>query len=59
MSRKWLVVKASGGGGLGDSIKSLLVAALYASLSGRTLVVDWSGGVYSDGDDNPFWRLFS
>lgn len=58
MTDKYLVVKASGGGGLGDSIKSVLVAALYASLSDRILVVDWLGSLYSDGQINPFNNLF-
>lgn len=58
MTHKYLVVKASGGGGLGDSIKSVLVGALYASLSDRILVVDWFGGLYGNGEINPFYSLF-
>ena len=58
MADKYLVLKASGGGGLGDSIKALLVAATYASLSNRVLVVDWNGGVYQQGDNNALDHLF-
>ncbi len=55
---KALVLKASGGGGLGDSIKSVLAAALYANRSNRALYVDWSGGVYSADGLNPFGDFF-
>ena len=58
MSDKWLVVKASGGSGLGDLIKSVLVGALYASLSKRIFVVDWAGSVYSDDGINIFPKIF-
>jgi len=58
MIDKWLVLKASGGGGLGDSIKSLLVAAYYAHLSQRTLVVDWRGSVYAEQGVDVFAHLF-
>ena len=57
-NQKFLIAKGSGGGGLGDSIKSLLAAALYAELSQRILIVDWRGGVYSDGKNNPFDAVF-
>ena len=58
MSDKWLVLKASGGGGLGDSIKSLLVAAYYADLTNRVLVVDWRGSVYAEEGVDVFSYLF-
>lgn len=51
---KALVVKASGGGGLGDSVKAVVCAALYAERSQRALYVDWRGGVYDDGQNNMF-----
>lgn len=56
--KKYLVVKGSGGGGLGDRIRSVLVAALYANISKRILVIDWSDGIYADADVNAFHRLF-
>lgn len=56
---KYLIVKASGGGGLGDCIKSLLVAVLYAKHTGRIMVVDWTGGVYAETDIDPYSLFFS
>lgn len=56
---KYLIVKASGGGGLGDCIKSLLVGILYAKHSERILLVDWSGGVYADAGSDPYPMFFS
>ena len=58
MTDKWLVIKASGGGGLGDLIKSLLGAAVYASLTKRCLVVDWCGSVYDTEGVDIFESLF-
>ena len=58
MATKWLIVKASGGGGLGDLIKSALVGALYAKLTNRTLVVDWSNSIYSEDKTNLFPEFF-
>lgn len=59
MNKRYLLVKASGGGGLGDCIKSVLVAAKYAALSNRILVVDWAGGLYSAEGENPFYEFFA
>ena len=58
MTDKWLILKASGGGGLGDLIKSLLVAAVYASLTKRCLIVDWCGSVYDTDTVDIFEQLF-
>lgn len=55
---RYVIVKAPGGGGLGDCIKALLVAAWYADLSDRTLVVDWRGGVYADNGYDCFDDFF-
>ena len=56
MNKKCLVLKAAGGSGLGDLIKSLLVAVAYASLTKRYLFVDWSNSVYSE--ENVFALFF-
>lgn len=53
-----LVLKGSGGGGLGDKIWALLVAIMYARLSGRALHVDWRDTAYGDGTLNYFPLLF-
>jgi hypothetical protein len=53
---KFLLVK--GITGLGDRILCALGGILYARLSGRTLVVDWSDSLYSSGGDNVFHRFF-
>lgn len=55
---KSLVLKATGGGGLGDCVKSVLTAAHYAKLSNRALYVDWSGGIYADKGQDPFYQFF-
>jgi hypothetical protein len=44
--------------GLGNRTFSALTGILYAKLSGRTLVIDWSDGVYSDDGTNAFERFF-
>jgi hypothetical protein len=57
MSReRYLLVK--GQGGLGDRIQSLLTALVYAPLSGRRLVVDWSDSFYSATGENVFPLYF-
>jgi hypothetical protein len=52
----YLLVK--GHGGLGDRIQSLLTAFLYARLSGRRLVVDWSDSFYAAAGENVFPLYF-
>jgi hypothetical protein len=47
-----------GRAGLGNRMLSALTALLYARLSGRRLVVDWSDPTYSDDGSNVFHRLF-
>ena len=54
--KRFLLVK--GRGGLGNRVLALLSGILYARLSGRTLVVDWSDPVYSDDGTNVFHGLF-
>ncbi len=55
-SRRYLLVK--GRGGLGNRVLALLSGILYARLSGRVLVVDWSDPIYSDDGTNVFHELF-
>jgi hypothetical protein len=54
-----LVVKGSGGGGLGDRLWSVLVGILYSRLSGRAIFIDWSDGLYAEQGVNAFTSLFS
>ena len=53
---KFLLVK--GITGLGDRILCALSGILYAQLSGRTLLIDWSDPFYSSNGDNVFHRFF-
>jgi hypothetical protein len=53
---KFLLVK--GITGLGDRILCALGGILYAQLSGRTLVIDWSDPFYSSDGSNVFHRFF-
>ena len=53
-----LIVKGSGGGGLGDRIRSAIVGIIYAKLSNRKIYIDWSDGVYGDKGNNIFYLLF-
>lgn len=52
------ILLVKGKAGLGNRILSLLTASLYAKLSGRELLVDWSDPVYSDDGRNVFADLF-
>jgi hypothetical protein len=53
---KYLIVK--GIAGLGNRMLSALTGILYAKLSGRRLIVDWSDSTYSSDGSNVFNRLF-
>lgn len=55
---RYLVVKGSGGAGLGDKLRALISAVAYARLSGRRLYVDWNDPAYGDGRNNYFGDLF-
>jgi hypothetical protein len=55
--RKVLLVK--GISGLGNRIACALGGILYARLSGRSLVIDWSDALYSSHGDNVFHRFFT
>ena len=51
-------VLVKGKAGLGNRLSSVLSGALYARLSGRRLLVDWTDWVYSNDGSNVFKRLF-
>jgi hypothetical protein len=53
---KYLLVK--GRAGLGNRMLSALTGILYARLSGRRLIIDWSDYTYSDDGSNVFPRFF-
>ena len=55
-NQRYVLVK--GRSGLGNRLLSTLTALLYARLSGRRLLVDWSDEVYAAGGVNVFPRLF-
>ena len=59
MTKKYLIVKGAGGSGLGDCIRSLIVAILYAKLSNRTLHVDWKNTAYGSVEKNLFPELIN
>jgi len=54
---KYLIAK--GKAGLGNRINSTLTAILYAKLSDRVLVVDWSDYTYSQNGENVFPLYFN
>lgn len=53
---KYMIVK--GKAGLGNRILSALTGILYARLSGRKLIIDWSDPVYSNDGTNVFHHYF-
>jgi len=53
-----LVIKSSGGGGIGDSIRSLIAGIDYARRSGRSIYVDWSDGMFGPEGINVFSDFF-
>jgi len=54
----FLVVKGSGEAGIGDKLRAVISAVVYAQLSGRKLYVDWNDPAYGDGTYNYFPDLF-
>jgi len=56
IERKFLLVK--GRAGLGNRMLSALTGILYARLTDRRLLVDWSDPLYSDDGSNAFHRFF-
>ncbi|MEZ5582514.1 MAG: hypothetical protein R3F37_06955 [Candidatus Competibacteraceae bacterium] len=58
MVQQWVMVKGSGGGGLGDRLRAVLVGIAYARACGRGISVDWRDDVYAERGDNAFEHLF-
>lgn len=52
-----VMVKGTGGAGLGDLIRALLAGLHYATVSGRGLVPCWDDGLYGPIGENVFPRL--
>ena len=55
---KYLIVKGSGGGGLGDRLRSVLTAIIYAKLTNRIVYVDWTDGKLISQRRNVFYEYF-
>ena len=53
---RWLLIKAKGG--LGNRMLSAVTGLVYADLTGRTPVIDWSDGVYAPQGRNAYPLLF-
>ena len=53
-----VVVKGSGGGGLGDAIRAVLAGIAYSKASQRMLHVDWSHSLLAEPGVNAFNQLF-
>jgi len=58
-SKKFLIVKGAGGGGLGDRIRCVISGLAYSKLTDRTLFVDWSDGKLIPDYRNVFNDLFA
>ena len=56
---KFLVVKSTLGAGLGDRVRAVLSAVLYAEYSGRQVHVMWDDGLYGPESENVFPRLLA
>lgn len=54
---KYLVVKAKGG--MGNRMLSAVTGIIYGQLTGRTVVVDWRDGAYSNDGSNTFSKFFT
>ena len=52
-------VLVKGKAGLGNRMMSAMTGILYAMLSSRRVVIDWSDFAYSNAGENVFPRLFS
>lgn len=52
-----VIVKGTGGAGLGDLIRALLAGLHYATMTGRGLVPCWDDGLYGPIGENVFPRL--
>ena len=54
---KYIIVK--GEAGLGNRMESFIEAIVYAQLSGRRLIMDWTDGMYATKGVNSFHELFA
>jgi hypothetical protein len=54
----YVLVKALRGGGLGDALRAVILALLYADRTGRRVVVDWSDGSFGLEGEEVFSKLF-
>lgn len=57
-SARYVLVKAFEGGGLGDALRAVILALVYAERTGRQVVVDWSDGSFGHKGENSFEKLF-
>ena len=57
-SERYVLVKAFRGAGLGDALRAVILALLYAERNGRQVVVDWSDGTFGAEGDEVFCKLF-
>lgn len=55
--QKTLVVKGTGGAGLGDLIRAVLAGLHYAAITGRRFIACWDDGLYGPVGENVFPRL--
>jgi hypothetical protein len=57
-SEGYVLVKAFRGGGLGDALRAVILALLYADRTDRRVVVDWRDGSFGLEGDEVFGKLF-
>lgn len=55
---RYVLVKAFRGGGLGDALRAVILALLYAEQTDRRVVVDWSDGSFDLEGEEAFSKLF-
>ena len=57
-SKRFVLVKAFRGAGLGDALRAVILALIYAERNNRYVVVDWSDGTFGDEGEEVFTKLF-
>ncbi|MFZ1575533.1 MAG: nodulation protein NodZ [Chromatiaceae bacterium] len=55
---RWVLLKSTGGAGIGDLVRAVLSALHYAHVTGRALSVQWADGLYGPAGTNVFPHLF-
>lgn len=55
---RYVLVKSLRGGGLGDSLRAVILALLYAERTRRRVVIDWSDGSFGPEGEDVFSKLF-